>query len=439
MALALNDFIARDRNDGLDPTRRLEASRVMDREEMLRLFPGLSSSAITGGAAWYDAQMYNADRVLLAFVQSAVAAGGVAANYVGARRFLWKDGRINGAAAQDELTGSPFDVRARVTINAAGGWAPELTASILDRRLLAGLQMSKALNIVTRLPAPVCALGDAVEGQFLFCVPWRGIAMFGTLHGAHTGSADDVQVREHEVVDFLRLLNRAFPAAGVQLESITLIHRGLLPALPSTGGSRVKLLKHSYVRDHRSDGAAGLITVVGVRYTTARRTAQLAVTRAAEMVGRTVRPSHTATTPLPGGAIDDVAGFLHAASHASRSVTAPTLERLARSYGTVYPSVLALMESDRSLARPLGSGCAVTRGEVVYSVREEMAVRLADALLRRTEAGSAGFPGADAVESAAAVMAVDLGWDPQRTAVEIDLVRRHYQTANLPGASSQAT
>ena len=65
--------------------------------------------------------------------------------------------------------------------------------------------------------------------------------------------------------------------------------------------------------------------------------------------------------------------------------------------------------------------------EIAYAAREEMAVTLADALLRRTEAGSAGHPGADAVSRAADVMAAELGWDSARRQSEIDAVEVFYR------------
>jgi glycerol-3-phosphate dehydrogenase len=57
-----------------------------------------------------------------------------------------------------------------------------------------------------------------------------------------------------------------------------------------------------------------------------------------------------------------------------------------------------------------------------------MAVRLADALLRRTEAGTGGHPGEAAVHAAAAVMAEELGWTASRMSEEISAVEAVYQT-----------
>ena len=75
----------------------------------------------------------------------------------------------------------------------------------------------------------------------------------------------------------------------------------------------------------------------------------------------------------------------------------------------------------------------MTHAEVRYAVREEMAVTLADALLRRTEAGSRGYPGDEAVAAAADVMAAELGWSPEHRARECLAVTRAYEAATVRG------
>ena len=64
--------------------------------------------------------------------------------------------------------------------------------------------------------------------------------------------------------------------------------------------------------------------------------------------------------------------------------------------------------------------------EIAFAAREEMAVHLTDALLRRTDAGSAGHPGCDAVANAAKVMGDLLGWSDDRRREEIAAVERTY-------------
>ncbi len=116
-----------------------------------------------------------------------------------------------------------------------------------------------------------------------------------------------------------------------------------------------------------------------------------------------------------------------AAGDAENTVDRVTRQRLARSYGSHHRRVLDAMVDTPRLAATLSDTCPVTRGEVLHAVRHEMAVRLEDAMLRRTETGSAGHPGRDALEAAARIMGAELGWDETQMAQELSHVERVYR------------
>ena len=406
----------------------MPGSRVVSREECLRLNPLIDPAGVTGGIEWFDCQMYNGDRVPLAFVGSAVEAGAVAANYVEATEALTRGGAVGGIRASDRLTGETLDIHARVVMNAAGPWAPELSGRLVTGAgaRLSG-RMSKAMNFVIRSPlgGPHAVAGPA-GGRLLFVAPWREHAIVGTSHDAYDGSADGLALDRDEIERFLAAVNAAFPNLSLAPGDLGLVHRGLLPASPRGDGAR--LATRSAVVDHRRDGIHGLISVLGVRFTTARDTAERAVDLVMEQVARPGGPCRSASAPLVGGDVPDFDAFLRdAVSAADDAIPGPARERVARTYGTRQRAVLDLLRASRGDRARLGGACAVTVGEVRFAVREEMAVRLSDALLRRTEAGSAGHPGDDTLAAAAGVMAVELGWTPERTAAEMDAVRRMYQ------------
>lgn len=435
VALTLNDWLARDRNDGVDPARRLPPSMVIGRDELLQLIPGLDPRVVTGGASWYDAQLSNPDRFLLAFVEAAAASGACVANYVAATAFLQRAGGVRGISARDELTGETFDIQAHVTLNVAGGWALPLLRSVdpgLPARV--GVRISRAFNLVTRLPAPPCAVGNTAGGQYLFCVPWRNIAIFGTMHDNGIEDAERLSVGRTDVERFVGLINKAFPSVSLTLDDVTLVHRGLLPAVGQPDGD-VQLAKESPIRDHRADGVPGLMTVVGVRYTTARETAQQAIDMLATVLDRRVAASRSADVPLPGGDVGDVTEFEQTARRAAGSVGPAgsgslrpgAIDRLLRSYGSRYGDVMAVMQTTPTLAAPVSATCDISGAEVLRAIRDEMAVKVQDVVFRRTEAGSAGHPGTEAVAAIAAIMATELQWDRARVDAEIRSVDERYR------------
>jgi glycerol-3-phosphate dehydrogenase len=74
----------------------------------------------------------------------------------------------------------------------------------------------------------------------------------------------------------------------------------------------------------------------------------------------------------------------------------------------------------------LDASSPVLAGEIDYAAANAQAVRLSDAVLRRTPLGSAGYPGASALERAAAMLAPRHGWDEPRVREEIGLVEAAY-------------
>jgi glycerol-3-phosphate dehydrogenase len=421
MALAINDVVSSDRHEGIaDPALRLPRGHLVGREECLRLNPVIDPKGVTGGAVWYDYQLQNADRMTLSFILGAADGGAAIANYVRAVAFIRDGAKVAGVRAEDRFTGAQLDIRGSVVLNAAGPWAPALLRTLGGNATLPAAQLSRAMNVVIKPVVGTHACAGRASGRFLFIV--------GTSHGTHVGSADELAVNRWDLEAFLADARDAFPHAALGASDVRLVHRGFLPML-SGNDAHVKLLRESVVVDHSRDNTPGLVTVFGVRYTTARHTAAQAIDAVFRAKGeRSFPASRTAETPLVGGAISDKESFLRAVLVRDVRGAAPdTLRRLAETYGTQYDAILRLIRDEPVLAEPLGRHCPVTGAEIYHAVRFECALKLSDALVRRTEAGSAGPPGKDAVEKTAQIMARLLGWDEWRMRNEVAEIEAFYR------------
>jgi glycerol-3-phosphate dehydrogenase len=67
-------------------------------------------------------------------------------------------------------------------------------------------------------------------------------------------------------------------------------------------------------------------------------------------------------------------------------------------------------------------GSRVVRAEVVKAVRDEMAITLADVVLRRTDLGTGARPGHMALRACADLVAGELGWSDAETARQIESI-----------------
>lgn len=421
-ALALYDVIGWDRNAGLDdPARRVPRSRVMGRDEWLRRAPGLAADGVTGGALWHDGQIDNTERLTLAVVRAAADAGATAANYLRVIGVLNDGDRVTGVEARDALTDQTLTVRGRVVVNTAGPWVNQVLGLAHQAAFPGG--WSKTYCLLLRRPLTHGhGIGVSLRrsARRLFFTPWRNGTLAGSGHVLSAGPEE--RVTPAEAAELLAATNDAYPGARLTMEDVAAVYGGLLP-LEAGETDPARLTGRYQVRDHaRTDGMEGLMSVLSVKFTTARDIAARAVTLAQRKLGRPVRRSRTQTTPVWGGAIARIEPFLDEAvrRHGARWGEA-TVRQLVSQYGTGYAEVLALAEAEPALGRPLGSS-GVLAAQVAYAVRHEMAQTLSDVVFRRTELGSFGAPEAGVLQPAADVMARELGWDAARTAREVGAI-----------------
>jgi glycerol-3-phosphate dehydrogenase len=288
------------------------------------------------------------------------------------------------------------------------------------------------MNLVTRRDAGEAALGGrTAAGRSLFLVPWKGRALFGTWQSTSLCRPEDTGIVEADVVSFIRDLNQAFPSLDLRAADVTLIHRGIVPAVAVNGG--YSLEGHDQVRDHAKAGAGaastidGLISVVGAKYTTARGMAERVTDRLFTKLQRQAVPCRTAKTALPGGDIPDVAATIAAARRdCDVALPSDTIPHLVAAYGSRYRDVLALCADRADLRTRLADDSPVIGAELVWAARHEMALTLADAMIRRTPLGALGYPGDLAVDRAADLLGSELGWPVDRRRAEVAALRRFY-------------
>jgi glycerol-3-phosphate dehydrogenase len=420
----LDAWLGRHRNDGIEPELRLPPPRLVSRTATLKLFAGVRDAGLTGGAMWYDYQMVEADRLTIGFALAAARYGACLANYVEAVEPLRQIGRIGGMRIRDHLTGTLAEVQARVILNAAGGSAGLLMRAFGDNR---PFPILKAMNVVTRRPAGDIALAArAPGGRMLTQTPWRGRALVGTWQSTALTESTDVEITSDELDGFVADVNATFPALKLTRGDVTLVHRGIVPARAGAGGADLKPT-HAII-DHASHGGPGALTLVGVKYTTARLAAEQAIDRVMKLVGRPRGRCITAQTTLPGAGIADHEALAIETARGSNVALDPRVQaHLVSTYAERCAPIIELMAGRPELTVPLGDSTLVTGAEVIHAIRKESAVRLSDVVMRRTPIGAMGLPSDTATAAAAALAATELGWDAARTTEEVRLLREAYR------------
>ena len=429
-AFKIDRWLGRDRNDGVEPELHLPAARLLSKAAALRFFPGIRQDKLTGAAQWYDYQMVEADRLTLAFAAAADRAGADLANYVEALAPI-RGGRgdVAGMTARDALSGSEISIQSRTIVNAAGARASAIMTALGVKRTV---PLLKAMNLVTSKPANDIALvAPGASGRMLTLVPWRGRALVGTAQSSALVGAADTDVSSAEVETFIADANRAFPALQLTPTDVTLVHRGVVPAAEGAKGLP-ELRPSPAIYDHAAEGAPGAFTVIGVKYTTARRVAERTIDLVARRLKKRIARSRTATTLLPGAGIaDHEALTIETARATGIDLSMGEIRHLIGRYAERTADIVRLMHDRADLRGAISASAPTMRAEIVYTIRHEGALHLTDILVRRTGAGAAGRPDDDTIRGAAEIAARELEWDISRRSEEVAAIDRVYRI--VPG------
>ena len=419
----LDRLVGAGRNRGVAESHRLRGGRVVGRGTAIQQFPGLRRQRLTGAAVYYDYVTTEPDRLTFSYAIAAAEHGAVLANYVEAAAPIVDGTRVVGVTARDLLGPGSLEISARVTVNATGAQIDRLLTPL---GIASGVPMLKAMNLVTRRDAGEEALaGRSIAGRYLFLVPWRERALFGTWESGAVADPDDTTVSERDVAAFIAELNQAFPALDLTLADVTLVHRGIVPAIVK--GGRVSLEGHEQVRDHASQGVEGLVSVAGAKYTTARGVAERITDMLVRKLQRRSAPCRTASTPLPGGSIRDVGlAIADARREHDEGLPADTIPHLVAAYGSRYRDVIELAADRPDWRTRIAHDSPVIGAELVLAARKEMAPTLADVVVRRTPLGALGYPGDEAVARAATIVGAELNWSEERRREEIASVRSFF-------------
>jgi glycerol-3-phosphate dehydrogenase len=436
-AFQIDKWLGRARNEHIEPELHLPPPRLTSRAATLKLFRGIRAEGLTGGASWYDYQIVHSSRLAIAVAEAADARGARLVNYARAVSALKEGSRVSGMRVRDGLSGADIDVRATLTINAAGAAAGRVATMFGVTGPAADVPLVRAMNLVTSKPASDMALaapafaeasaGRPASKRMLTSTPWHGRALVGTLQSDEFATALDAAVTEADVDRAIADANAAFPALKLTRGDVTLVHRANVPAQRGRHGL-AEFLVSPRIRSHVKDGVPGAMTLIGVKLTTARAAGARAATAAAKILGRSTRAANTTTTPLPGAGIaDHEALAIETARAVHLELAPPIIRHLTSIYGDRSAAIVRLMAERSEWRMPLVPGLPNVGAEVIHAIRAEMACTLADIVIRRSELGAAGHPGDEITRAAAAIAAEKLDWDADRRDREVAAVDAFYR------------
>jgi glycerol-3-phosphate dehydrogenase len=355
IGLRLYHFLAGNRN--------LNGVHWLTADEVKAALPALNSKGLKGGISYCDGQFDDA-RLAIGLAQTATAFGAVIVNHTEVVQLIVENKKIKGVLLKDGFTGEELAVHAKVVINATGVFVDH----IMQMDLASTRKMISPSQGVHLVVDRKFFSGDAAlmvpktsDGRVLFIVPWHNQLVIGTTDTLVDRLSEEPQALATEINFILTHFNK-YSVLPITEKDIKSVYAGLRPLVKTSNISATALLS----REHTIIvSAKGLITIAGGKWTTYRKMAKDAIQNAIFIGKLEKRRCITQIVEIHGYSATAVEDDVY------------------NIYGTDARLLKLLIEQEPALAKRLHAEYPYTHAQVVWAVREEMALTVEDVLSRR--------------------------------------------------------
>ncbi len=278
------------------------------------------------------------------------------------------------------------EIAARAIVNAAGPWVGEVVRGVMQDNARAKVRLVKGSHIVVpRLyQHDRCYIFQNADRRIIFAIPFQqDFTLIGTTDRDYTGEPGEVRIEADEITYLCSAASQYF-REPVTPESVVWTYSGVRP-LYDDGASAAQEATRDYVLDLETRDGAAALHVFGGKITTYRRLALAALQKLAPHLPPTagLAAGWTATAPLPGGDFprDGAMALATNLRQLRPALSAATIRRLVRAYGTEAVSILEAEGAEDMLAADF------SRAELRHLIRNEWARELDDVLWRRSKIG----------------------------------------------------
>jgi glycerol-3-phosphate dehydrogenase len=390
-------------------------------ERAMVLEPALKKDRLAGAGLYADCATDDA-RLVLALIKDAWSRGALVVNYAKVVGFEKNGGKIVGVRALDLASGTEFSVKGKITVNSTGPWSDSLR-KVDDPSSEPRLRPAKGVHIIVpreRLGnREAVVIESARDGRNMFVIPWGNLSLVGTTDTDYEGDLDRVDASEEDIQYLLEALNQTYPESHITNEDIISLYASVRPLAAELGVSEDAVSRDQLIFESRS----GLVSIIGGKLTTHRSMAKALVDEVSvKLAGEFATPAKSACE-TDQFALDYTQNELEQAVRGlmqKSGFDAEIAGHLVDAYGPGATKILAITEEKTSLASRITAEAPYLLAEVVYAVRHEMAMKLIDFMLRRTQlAYRLKDHGVSIVQNVAALMAKELAWSAETLAEEL--------------------
>jgi glycerol-3-phosphate dehydrogenase len=341
----------------------LGKSEFLSFEETLAAVPTLDPEGLRGSIRYHDGQFDDA-RMAIHLALTAADHGAVLLNYFPVESFIKTNGIIHGVKVLDSLTYTKYEIKSKTVINATGVFSDEIR-KLDDPKAEDQLSPSQGIHLVLDkefLPTETAILIPRTEdGRVLFAVPWHDKIIVGTTDTPVEQVSIDPKPLAAEI-EFVLHQFREYLTKDPGHNDIRSIFCGLRPLVKGDRKSTAGLS-----RDHMiSVSDAGLISIIGGKWTTYRKMAEDVINVAIKNGKLAFSKSVTETLHIHGySTLTDFNSPMYY-------------------YGSDLEKVETICNEQEEWKNVIHVKMPYLIGEIIWAMREEMCLHVEDFLARRT-------------------------------------------------------
>ena len=338
-------------------------SKYISAKKVMKYIPTSVEKGLKGGVVYHDGQ-FDDSRMAINLAQTCVENGGTVVNEATVTGILHNEaGKVAGVKFVDNTTGEEYSIKARSVVNAAGCFVDDIMHmdSPEHRKMVTPSQgVHLVLDMKFLQSDYAIMVPKTSDGRVLFAVPWHDKVVVGTTDIVRPKAEEDPRPLKEEI-DFILGTAGLYMNPAPTYKDILSVFAGQRPlAAPKKEGKNTKEISRSHkiiVSDN------GLVTITGGKWTSYRLMAEDTVDKAIEVAKLPARKCVTKKLHIHGYRKN------------------PDLTDHMYVYGSDEPKILELIKQQPELGEKLSPKYGYTYAEVLWAVREEMAMTLDAALV----------------------------------------------------------
>ncbi|MFS0821654.1 glycerol-3-phosphate dehydrogenase/oxidase [Bacillus sp. 1P02SD] len=377
--------------DFLAGVKKSERRSMLTAEQTIKKAPLVKKQDLKGGGIYVEYRTDDA-RLTMEVMKAAVEKGAKALNYSKVEKLIYKDGKVNGAVVQDQLTGEEYEIYAKKVVNASGPWVDTIREKDNSKKGKV-LKLTKGAHIVidqSKFPLKQAVYFDTPDGRMVFAIPREGKAYVGTTDTFYNSDPINPKMTQEDRDYILKAIHYMFPEVNVTKDDVESSWAGVRPLIWEEGKDPSEISR----KDEIWESESGLITIAGGKLTGYRKMAEnivdLLASKLTAEYQKQFSPCSTKHLKISGGDVGGSEQFKHYIKDQIKlgkgiGLSEKEAEYLALQYGSNTPKLFEIIQYEFETAKSYSLPITLF-AKLQYALEHEMAATPVDFFNRRTGA-----------------------------------------------------